>query len=104
MGALAVAASAGSGTALGTALHAATLPGSRRLAPKTYPIGLEMFSVRREQQRDQAATLAAVSKMGYQVVEFFAPYLGWTIPYAKQVRTQLDDLMDADTYEKSLGS
>jgi len=25
-------------------------------------------------------------------VEFYAPYLGWTIPYAKEVRTQLDDL------------
>ena len=91
-GAGAVAAAAGSAGALGNALHAATLPGPRRLAAKTYPIGLEMFSVRREQQRDQAATLAAVSKMGYQVVEFFAPYLSWTIPYAKEVRTQLDDL------------
>jgi len=30
--------------------------------------------------------------MGYQVVEFYAPYLGWTIPNAKDVRTQLDDL------------
>jgi sugar phosphate isomerase/epimerase len=26
------------------------------------------------------------------VVEFYAPYLGWTIPYAKDVRTMLDDL------------
>jgi len=91
-GALAVAASASSGSVFGSALHAATLPGPRGLAAKTYPIGLEMFSVRREQQRDQLATLTAVSKMGYQVVEFFAPYLGWTIPHAKEVRTQLDDL------------
>ena len=30
--------------------------------------------------------------MGYAVVEFYAPYLGWTLPFAKQVRTQLDDL------------
>lgn len=89
-GALAVA--AGSGSALGNALQAATLPGARPQAAKTYPIGLEMFSVRREQQRDQVATLAAVSKMGYQAVEFFAPYLSWTIPFAKEVRTQLDDL------------
>ena len=51
-----------------------------------------MFSVRREMVRDLPATLSAVSKMGYQVVEFFAPYLGWTIPHAKEVRTQLDDL------------
>jgi sugar phosphate isomerase/epimerase len=91
-GALAVAAAAGSGGTLGSALQAATLPGQRPPLAKTYPIGLEMFSVRREQQRDQAATLAAVSKMGYQAVEFFANYLAWTIPYAKDVRTQLDDL------------
>jgi sugar phosphate isomerase/epimerase len=26
------------------------------------------------------------------VVEFYSPYLGWTIPYAKDVRTMLDDL------------
>lgn len=89
-GALAVA--AGSGGAFASALQAATVPEPRRRSAKTYPIGLEMFSVRREQQRDQAATLAAVSKMGYQAVEFFAPYLSWTIPYAKEVRTQLDDL------------
>src|SRR5262245_33059952 len=61
-------------------------------APKTYPIGLELYSVRRELARDLPATLRAVSQMGYQVVEFYAPYLGWTIPYAKDVRTQLDDL------------
>jgi sugar phosphate isomerase/epimerase len=89
-GALAVAASTGTDM-LGT-LQAATLPNTREVKAKTYPIGLEMFSVRREQQKDQAATLAAVSKMGYQAVEFFATYLGWTIPYAKEVRSQLDDL------------
>jgi len=61
-------------------------------AAKTYPIGLELYSVRRELARDLPATLRAVSQMGYQVVEFYAPYLGWTIPYAKDVRTQLDEL------------
>jgi sugar phosphate isomerase/epimerase len=90
--AFAVAAAAGSGGAFAAALDAATLPGTRRHAFKTYPIGLELFSVRRELARDLPATLSAVSKMGYQVVEFYAPYLGWTIPYAKNVRTQLDDL------------
>jgi sugar phosphate isomerase/epimerase len=90
--AFAVVAAAGSGGALTTTLEAAALPWSRRHARKSYPLGLEMFSVRRELARDLPATLSAVSKMGYQVVEFFAPYLGWTIPYAKGVRTQLDDL------------
>ena len=90
--ALAVAAAAGSTSAFAATLDAATLGGTLRHAFKTYPIGLELFSVRRELARDLPATLGAVSKMGYQVVEFYAPYLGWTIPYAKNVRTQLDDL------------
>jgi sugar phosphate isomerase/epimerase len=73
-------------------LHAVDSLGSARRAPKTYPIGIELYAVRRELARDLPATLRAVSQMGYQVVEFYAPYLGWTTPYAKDVRTQLDDL------------
>jgi sugar phosphate isomerase/epimerase len=84
---------AGSLSSAGAApLQAAALPGARPRAPKPYPIGIELYAVRRELARDLPATLSAVSKMGYQVVEFYAPYLGWTIPYAKDVRTQLDDL------------
>ena len=90
--ALAVGAAAGSTSAFAATLDAARLGGTRPHAFKTYPIGLELFSVRRELARDLPATLSAVSKMGYQVVEFYAPYLGWTFPYAKNVRTQLDDL------------
>ena len=67
--ALAVAAAAGSGGAFAAVLDAAPLPGTRRHAFKTYPVGLELFSVRRELTRDLPATLSAVSKMGYQVVE-----------------------------------
>ena len=48
--------------------------------------------MRRELARDLPGTLSAVAAMGYGVVEFYAPYLGWTLPFAKQVRTQLDDL------------
>lgn len=62
------------------------------LPAPTYPIGLELYAVRRELARDLPATLSAVAGMGYGVVEFYAPYLGWTLPFAKQVRTQLDDL------------
>jgi len=80
------------GSALASAVSAAGLRRSASRAAKTYPIGLELYSVRRELARDLPATLRAVSQMGYQVVEFYAPYLGWTIPYAKDVRTQLDDL------------
>jgi sugar phosphate isomerase/epimerase len=35
--------------------------------------------------------VAAVGKMGYQVVEFYAPYLEWTPEVAKGVRKVLDD-------------
>lgn len=77
---------------LGASLEAATLDAMRHAGQKTYPIGIELYAVRRELARDLPATLRAVSKMGYQVVEFYAPYLQWAIPYAKDVRTQLDDL------------
>lgn len=56
------------------------------------PIGLELYSVRGELSRDLPNTLKTVAKMGYEVVEFYSPYFKWTPPYAKDVRTQLDDL------------
>ncbi len=61
-------------------------------ASKKHPIGLELYSVRTELARDLPNTLRMVSKIGYEVVEFFAPYYDWTIPYAKEVRTLMDDL------------
>lgn len=59
---------------------------------KKYPIGLELYSVRDELARDLPNTLRTVAKMGYEVVEFYAPYFNWTIPDAKDVRTLMDDL------------
>jgi sugar phosphate isomerase/epimerase len=56
------------------------------------PVGLELYSVRGEIAKDLPATVTAVAKMGYQVVEFFSPYYQWTEDYAKQVRKLLDDL------------
>ncbi|MEO7892514.1 MAG: sugar phosphate isomerase/epimerase [Vicinamibacterales bacterium] len=58
---------------------------------RTIPIGLELYSVRNELTRDLLGTVAAVGKMGYQVVEFYAPYLDWTPAIAKDVRKVLDD-------------
>jgi sugar phosphate isomerase/epimerase len=81
-----------SGRAFGATVSDAELRRATPRTAKTYPIGLELYSVRRELARDLPGTLRAVSQMGYQDVEFYAPYLGWTIPYAKDVRTQLDDL------------
>jgi sugar phosphate isomerase/epimerase len=61
-------------------------------APKRYPIGIELYAVRNELTRDLPNTLRTVRQQGYEVVEFYAPYLSWTVPYAKEVRTMLDDL------------
>ena len=77
---------------LGSTLRAAERLREKVPAAATYPIGLELYSVRRELARDLPATLKAVADIGYKVVEFYAPYLQWTIPYAKDVRIQLDDL------------
>jgi sugar phosphate isomerase/epimerase len=59
---------------------------------KQIPIGLELYSVRDELKKDLMGTVRGVAKMGYQCVEFFAPYYAWTPEYAKQVRAGLDDL------------
>ena len=59
---------------------------------KKIPVGLELYSVRGELTKDLPATVTAVAKMGYQVVEFFAPYYQWTEDYAKTVRKLMDDL------------
>jgi sugar phosphate isomerase/epimerase len=55
------------------------------------PVGLELYSVRGDLAKDLLGTVAAVGKMGYQIVEFYAPYLAWTPEMAKNVRKVLDD-------------
>src|SRR5262249_30729573 len=66
---------------------ASALPPSRRI-----PLGLELYSVRNELKQDLMGTVRAVAKMGYEGVEFYAPYFEWTPGYAKDVRKLLDDL------------
>jgi sugar phosphate isomerase/epimerase len=56
------------------------------------PVGLELYSVRDELKKDLSGTLRGVAQMGYQCVEFYAPYYQWTLDYAKQVRLELDGL------------
>src|SRR5581483_9521406 len=58
---------------------------------KNIPIGLELYSVRDRLKDDVMGTVRGVAKMGYEVVEFFAPYYEWTPEYAKEVRKTLDD-------------
>ncbi len=82
-----LAAQATTGTAFAALADSETTP-----EKKKYPIGLELYSVRNELARDLPNTLRTVAKMGYEVVEFYAPYFDWKIPYAKDVRTLMDDL------------
>jgi sugar phosphate isomerase/epimerase len=67
-------------------------PAASASQPKRIPIGLELYSVRGELERDLPNTLKTVAGFGYQVVEFYSPYFKWTPAYAKDVRSQLDDL------------
>lgn len=59
---------------------------------KRLPVGLELYSVRDELAKDLMGTVRAVAKLGYEVVEFYSPYQGWTPEYAKEVRKLLDEL------------
>lgn len=61
-------------------------------AADRYPVGLELYSVRGELQKDLKGTVTAVAKMGYPIVEFYSPYYSWTPDYAREVRKLLDDL------------
>ena len=59
---------------------------------KKLPVGLELYTVRKDLMKDESGTLNAVAKMGYECVEFYAPYYEWTPQHAKEVRKQLDGL------------
>jgi len=59
---------------------------------KQVPIGLELYSVRGDLEKDLMGSVRKVAKMGYQCVEFYSPYYEWTPDYAKQVRKELDEL------------
>jgi sugar phosphate isomerase/epimerase len=59
---------------------------------KKIPAGLELYSVRAGLMKDLPATVTAVAKMGYQVVEFYSPYYSWTTSQAVEVRKLLDGL------------
>ena len=70
----------------------AAAPTPITFAPRKPRIGIELYAVRGELQKDLPGTLRRVAKIGYEAVEFYSPYLSWTFPYAKDVRTLLDDL------------
>jgi len=71
----------------------ATLPWALSArAAKSIPVGLELYSVREELKKDPEGTVRAVAQMGYQGVEFYAPYFEWHESQTKQIRKLLDDL------------
>jgi sugar phosphate isomerase/epimerase len=61
-------------------------------AKQSIPVGLELYSVRDDLAKDLPGTVRGVAKMGYQCVEFYAPYFDWKLDYAKEVRKELDEL------------
>jgi sugar phosphate isomerase/epimerase len=78
-------------TAAGTTVLTAALPPFLRAAAHI-PVGLELYSVRDALKKDLMATVSDVAGMGYECVEFYAPYFDWPPGYAKQVRAKLDEL------------
>src|SRR6202158_4275820 len=61
-------------------------------ARASIPVGLELYSVRNELKKDPEATVRAVAQMGFQGVEFYAPYFEWSDTQTKEMRKLLDDL------------
>ena len=61
-------------------------------AQKKIPVGLELFSVRAALAKDLMGTVREVAKLGYEDVEFFAPYFSWTPEQARDVRKLMDDV------------
>jgi len=55
-------------------------------------IGLELWTVRTDVNRDLLAALAGVARLGYESVEFYSTYLDWTLDSARDVRARLDEL------------
>lgn len=74
------------------ALSAALPWALKASASSSVPVGLELYSVRDELKKDPEGTVRAVAQMGYQCVEFYAPYFEWSEGQTKQMRKALDDL------------
>src|SRR5882757_782229 len=71
----------------------ATLPWAfSARAVKSIPAGLELYSVRDGLKKDPEGTERAVAQMGYQGVEFYAPYFEWSENQTRQMRKLLDEL------------
>lgn len=70
---------------------AATAAASLAQGAVKKPIGLELYSVRKEFAKDMVTTIKAVGKMGYDGVELYGPYAEWTPDQAKEARKVIAD-------------
>jgi sugar phosphate isomerase/epimerase len=70
----------------------AVIPWAWRAGATTIPMGIEMYSVREELKKDPQATVRAIAALGYQGLEFYAPYFEWSHAQAKEMKKLLDDL------------
>ena len=61
------------------------------LAAGSVPVGMSLYAVEAEWTKDPQGTLHALAKMGYKVVELWAPYMDWTAAQAKSMRALMDD-------------
>src|SRR6266581_2210047 len=61
-------------------------------AASSIPVGLELYSVRDALKQDPEGTVRTVAQLGYEAVEFYAPYFEWTDAQARHMRKLLDDL------------
>jgi sugar phosphate isomerase/epimerase len=61
-------------------------------AAASIPVGLELYSVRNRLKENPQATVVTIAEMGYQGVEFYAPYFEWSETQTKKTRKLLDDL------------
>ena len=64
----------------------------RAQSTKHVSVGLLIYAVLADWKKDFDGTLKAVAQMGYQGVEFYAPYFEWTEAQTKQMRQLLDSL------------
>lgn len=71
----------------------AVMPWAWRAGAATaIPMGIEMYSVREALNKDPQGTVRAIAEMGYQGLEFYAPYFGWSHVQAKEMKKLMDDL------------
>ncbi len=71
----------------------AVMPWAWRAGAATaIPMGIEMYSVREALTKDPQGTVRAIAEMGYQGLEFYAPYFEWSLAQAKEMKKLMDDL------------